>query len=101
MDREMANWVTIARYDLGSAVCMFEGKRYVYAAFMCHMAIEKILKAAVRHATGKTPPGTHDLVYLAGKCDVRLDDDMRDFIADVNDLNVVTRYPEDFKNSRR
>ncbi|HMT12966.1 MAG TPA: HEPN domain-containing protein, partial [Ignavibacteria bacterium] len=38
-------WTELSDYDIESARVMLEGKRYLYVGFMCHQAIEKILKA--------------------------------------------------------
>jgi len=35
---------------------------------MCHLAIEKALKAIVCEETKKAPPKTHDLIYLTDSC---------------------------------
>jgi len=38
-------WIEIAAYDLATAKALLETKRFLYVGFMCHQAIEKILKA--------------------------------------------------------
>lgn len=59
------NWYALARYDLDSAEVMFKGGRYLYVAFMCQQAIEKILKGILLKETSQTPPYTHNLRRLA------------------------------------
>jgi len=51
-----------ASYDLGSARAMFQTGRYIYAVFMCHLAIEKALKGLYIAMRGSGPPKTHDVV---------------------------------------
>ena len=82
-------------YDLITVKQMFETGRYVYVIFMCHMAIEKALKAIVCEETDKVPPKTHDLIYLTGLGKVKLNPDLLDFIGMINNAGIVTRYPED------
>ncbi|NLB27219.1 MAG: HEPN domain-containing protein [Bacteroidales bacterium] len=36
-------WEEYAQYDIDTAVAMFDAGRYLYTAFMCQQAIEKIV----------------------------------------------------------
>ena len=45
MKKATANWLASADYDMQTAEAMFESKRYLYVVFMCHLALEKTLKA--------------------------------------------------------
>lgn len=47
---------------------MLDGKRYLYVGFMCHHAVEKILKAYFTAKTEQTPPYVHNLKRLAEEC---------------------------------
>jgi HEPN domain-containing protein len=38
--------------------------RYLYVVVMCHLALEKMLKAHVTEVTQSIPVKTHDLIYL-------------------------------------
>ena len=38
-------WLEIAQYDLDTSTVLQNGERFLYVAFCCHQAIEKILKA--------------------------------------------------------
>ena len=40
---------------------MLIGKRYLYVGFMCHQAVEKILKAYYTVKNEDTPPFVHNL----------------------------------------
>jgi HEPN domain-containing protein len=62
---------------------------------MCHLAIEKLLKAILHEVTGSPPPKTHDLIYLLKLADVHMPDHLLEFIGKVNSASIVTRYPED------
>lgn len=93
--KETRNWLDMVDYDLITARQMFKTGRYVYVIFMCHLAIEKALKAIVCEETNKIPPKTHDLIYLINLGRVELAGDLLDFIGIINNAGVVTRYPED------
>ncbi|NSW92715.1 MAG: HEPN domain-containing protein, partial [Firmicutes bacterium] len=45
MKDKAAEWMKQAEYDLDTAKYMISGGRYFYAVFMCHMCLEKALKA--------------------------------------------------------
>ncbi len=97
MKKEVQNWLDSARYDLETARDMFRSGRYIYTVFMCHLALEKALKAKVAEITGEEPPKTHDLEYLAGLAGLSLDREAEEFISGISNMSVVTRYPRDFQ----
>jgi len=94
-DKEINNWLDMVNYDIITAEQMFKTGRYVYVIFMCHLAIEKALKAVVMAQTDKHPPKTHDLIYLISLGKVKLPQDLMDFIGMINNAGIVTRYTED------
>jgi HEPN domain-containing protein len=63
---------------------------------MCHLSIEKMLKAIVAEATKKIPPKTHSLIFLVKLAEIQLPLDLFDFVTKINNASIVTRYPEDF-----
>lgn len=97
MRKEVQNWLDSARYDLETAGHLFCAGSYIYTVFMCHLALEKVLKAKVEEITGAEPPKTHDLEYLMALAAISLDDDMEDFVLELSNLSVITRYPRDFQ----
>jgi HEPN domain-containing protein len=96
MKREVLNWLDSALYDLGTAEHMYSVERYIYTIFMCHLAMEKILKAKVEEITGKTPPKTHNLRYLVKLGGLEPPEEIFNFISKLSDVSIPTRYPEDF-----
>ena len=76
---------------------MLASGRYLYVIFMCHLALEKILKAHVTEATKAVPAKTHDLIYLVEKAQLRLPEDLQDFIGQINNASIPTRYPDDIQ----
>jgi len=63
---------------------------------MCHLSLEKILKAIVTETTQKISPKNHNLIYLLKLGNIKLPPESFDFIAKINNASIVTRYPEDF-----
>lgn len=88
-------WIELAEYDLVTAEVMLTGSRYLYVGYMCHQAIEKILKAYYTSILEKTPPHTHNLTNLCKQSGLfeKLDDKQKDFLFTVQPLNIEARYP--------
>jgi len=99
MKKEVSNWLSSAEYDLETAGNMLDSGRYIYTVFMCHLAIEKMAKAVIVELTGKEPPRSHDLQYLLGLTGLKLDSAQQEFIAELSNLSVATRYPIDFERA--
>ncbi|MBI5360374.1 MAG: HEPN domain-containing protein [Planctomycetes bacterium] len=99
--KDVRNWVDSAKYDLKTAEDMFNAGRYIYTVFMCHLALEKILKAKAHEITGKMPPKIHDLEYLLGLAKLSLSLEAEKFVVEISNLSIVTRYPVDFQKMRK
>ena len=84
------------QYDLKTAESLLKDKRYIYVAFMCHLAIEKALNAILSEMFQELPPYTHNLNRLIELGNIVLPEDYRLFINKINLQSVPTRYPEDF-----
>jgi HEPN domain-containing protein len=95
MRRDTENWLASAEYDLETAAHMLVTGRYLYVIFLCHLALEKLLKAIAAEAKQQTPPRSHDLLYLVNLGGVRLSQEHLDFVGKVNNASIPTRYPED------
>ena len=100
MKKEVKNWLESAQYDLETAKQMLNTGRYIYTIFMCHLAIEKILKAKVQEITDKTPPKTHNLRYLVKLSNIEPSEEILIFLSELSDVSIPTRYPEDFTELR-
>jgi len=96
MKDEVKNWIDSARYDFETAENLFTSGRYIYTVFMCHLSLEKMIKAKIEEITGKTPPRSHDLEYLISIAGLSPDKEAEKFIAEISNLSIVTRYPGDF-----
>jgi HEPN domain-containing protein len=99
MRKDTANWIALTDYDIETAHHMLATGRYLYVVFLCHLALEKILKALVAEVTQTTPIKTHDLIYLLKKCELELPDNYLDFIGKINTASIPTHYPEDLQRS--
>ena len=95
MRSDTRNWIASAEYDLETAQHLLATGRYLYVIFMCHLALEKILKALAGEALGRMPPRTHDLIYLVRASGIAPPREHLDFIGKINTASVPTRYPDD------
>lgn len=95
MHKAILNWVKSSDYDIATAKAMFNSRRYVYVVFLCHLATEKLLKAAFCKISGKIPPKTHDLFLLIKLTKLDLPQNHQLLIAHLNTASIPTRYPED------
>jgi HEPN domain-containing protein len=98
-EKTIKYWQEISEYDLITAEAMLNTKRYLYVGFMCHQAIEKILKAYYVKVKNETPPYLHDLEKLTEYSGLInfLSKEQLAFIEELNPLNIEARYPK-FKN---
>lgn len=94
-NNKVTYWTEMSDYDLDTAQAMLETKRYLYVGFMCHQAIEKILKAYWCSGSEDTPPYIHSLLRLADKSGIEksMSEDQLDLIDILEPLNIEARYP--------
>lgn len=87
----------MSEYDLDTARHMLTTGRLLYVVFMCHLALEKMLKAHVTEATQAIPIKTHDLIVLVKHSGLALPQEYLEFIGKINNASVPTRYPDDLQ----
>jgi len=69
---------------------------YAWALFIGHLVIEKLLKGCYVKNVSDTPPFTHDLIRLAEKANLELDEYQKDLIDTISAFNLQARY-DDYK----
>jgi HEPN domain-containing protein len=94
--KDTKNWIALAEYDLETARHMLGTGRYLYVIFMCHLSLEKILKAHVTEATQSIPIKTHDLIYLVKKCGLEIPPAYLDFVGKINTASIPYPLPGGF-----
>jgi HEPN domain-containing protein len=91
--------MAMAEYDLETAKHMLKTGRYIYVVFMCHLALEKMIKAHVERVENKIPPKIHDLAKLTARAKLEIPDNLQNIILQLNKESIPTRYPEDLQRS--
>ncbi len=87
-------WLKQGLYDMDTAEYNYQGGRYYFAVFLCHLALEKAFKGLYEKTMNRIPPRTHNLVYLIEEMSLTLPHDIYDQAIILNDLSVFTRYPD-------
>ncbi|MCH8120366.1 MAG: HEPN domain-containing protein [Planctomycetes bacterium] len=97
-EKIIKNWISLAKYDLETAEAMLNAGRYLYVAFMCQQAIEKILKACYVKEFNDTPPYTHNLLRLAKELSFfsKIGSDKLEHVEVLNAYYIESRYTEEF-----
>jgi len=91
-------WLESSDDDFDTMMAMFNTKRYCWSMFIGHLMIEKLLKALFVKINNEYPPYIHNLLRLAEKCDLKLNEEQRFFLATVTAFNINARY-DDYKMS--
>lgn len=93
------NWIYLSDYDIATAKVMLDTKRYLYVAFMCQQAIEKLLKACFVKEKEQTPPFTHSLIRLSEKLSFfeYIEQNYQNDLELLNSYYIESRYSEDYQ----
>lgn len=93
-------WTELSDYDLETAEVMYSAGRWLYVGFMCHQALEKIIKAYWSGRKTEPAPMSHNLFNIAQSCGLNalFSENQLDFISEMIPLNIEARYPSYKKN---
>ncbi len=94
-------WLKSAEHDKDVAISLLNSGKYDWCLFLCHLVLEKTMKALFVAKYDSFPPKTHNLLVLAKEADLYLDDITADFFEEVNTFNISTRYPDEKLNFYR
>lgn len=93
-------WEDVAEYDLETAEAMFNSGRYLYVAFMCQQAVEKITKGLFVFYNGEEPPRTHNILSIFEKIQFKALkpatlklNEYKDFFEELLAFYISERYP--------
>ena len=78
---------------------MHKGGRWLYVAFECHQALEKLIKAYWTGTRDDDPLYIHDHWRFLRNCGLaeKLSTEQRDFIERMKPMYIASRYPQ-YKN---
>jgi HEPN domain-containing protein len=94
-------WLDIAQYDLQAAGTMLANKHWLYVAFMCQQAAEKLTKGVYTLYVNDETPRIHNIraifEFFGDKLPTKVSDDFLAFFDELSTYYVNNRYP-DFKS---
>ena len=98
MDRKdlVQAWLDQVHEDISAAECLLQGGHWLYVAFFCHQALEKVLKAYYRATHDDDPPYIHShgrLLDICGLTDELPPENLR-FIDFMVPMYIKARYPQ-------
>lgn len=89
-------WIKSSDEDFKTMQFLFEKKRYHWSLFIGHLVIEKLLKAYYIKIVNEKYPFIHNLLKLATKSKLKLNDEQKYFFDIVTTFNINARY-DDYK----
>ncbi len=89
-------WINGSDLDFSTMNSLYRTKHYNWALFVGHLVVEKLIKAYYVKVHNEHPPMIHNLLRLALKSGIELDQKMEEFLSEVTEFNINARY-EDFK----
>jgi HEPN domain-containing protein len=95
IDEKIGYWLDLAEDDFITAEIILKSKRYLHFGFLCHLSVEKLLKAYFWKNNSLEPPYTHSLLILSSKSGLNknLDEKFKKLIYKLMPLNIEARYP--------
>jgi HEPN domain-containing protein len=91
-------WTRSAEYDLEVADSLFENKKYHYALFFGHLAIEKILKGIFVKKKLEHAPFSHSLTILSREAELDINGERLEKLAEFMEFYIEGRYPRDMES---
>lgn len=94
----MEHWIETSDEDYEAMMTLYKDKKYTWCLFIGHLVIEKLLKGLYAKLNVNQPhaPKIHNLVQIADKCELKLDEKQRDLLGIITKFNMDARY-EDYK----
>lgn len=91
-------WLDAAKYDLDTAATMYSGGRWLYVAFMCQQAIEKLCKGLYTVYVGDDVPRVHNIsgivMRFSDKLPFSVTEERYHFFDRLTAFYMKGRYPE-------
>lgn len=89
-------WLEQVEEDILTAEALFDSRRWLYIGFLCHQAVEKVIKAYWLATRDDEPIYLHNHFRLLEGCGLKaeLSDEQRRFIEIMSPMYIAGRYPE-------
>ena len=97
-DKVIQFWIESSDEDFETMITLYDNNRLSWSMFLGHLMIEKLLKALYVKLNNEYPPYIHNLLRLAEKCNITLNEEQQLFFATVTAFNINATY-DDYKMS--
>ena len=97
-EKTISYWINSSEDDYTTMNILYDSKRYSWSLFIGHLMIEKLLKAYYIKKKEEHPPFIHNLLRLAEKTELLINDERKTHLITITAFNINGRY-DDYKNS--
>ena len=94
IEEQIQYWIASSDDDYLAMIDLFEKGHNTWCLFIGHLVLEKLLKSWYVKSRLNTPPFTHDLVRIAEKANLILDDEQKDRLDTISAFNIRGRYDD-------
>jgi HEPN domain-containing protein len=94
IQKQIKYWQDGALDDFESAKILISNHRILHGLFLCHLVIEKAIKAIVVKTTNEIAPRSHNLLYLSEMAKLEFDEDDEIFLGILMKYQLQGRYPD-------
>ena len=96
----MEYWLSSSEEDYNVMKYLYSGKKNSYCLFFGHLVIEKLLKGIYAKSNKENPYTikSHNLLALAEKCNLELNDEQVEKLQIITQFNISARY-DDYKET--
>lgn len=91
-------WIESSDKDFQTMNNLYDSGDYMWSLFIGHLVIEKLLKAYYIKSKDENYPMIHNLLRIAEKAGLDLNDEQQKFFSTVTGFNINARY-DDYKQS--
>jgi HEPN domain-containing protein len=94
IQRQIEYWQNGALDDFESAKILISNNRILHGLFLCHLVVEKSIKALVVKATNEIAPRSHNLIFLSEVAKLEFEEDDEIFLGILMKYQLQGRYPD-------
>ena len=87
-------WIDAAEVDYKAMNNLFKSKDYIWALFLGHLVIEKLIKAIAVKNDIDNIPKIHDLNKISKRAGLDVDEELSDLFDVITSFNIEARYPD-------
>ena len=96
VEKIVNHWIKTSDEDFDTMNFLFQSKKYNWALFLGHISTEKLLKAYFVKHKKKHSPFIHNLLRIAEKSGIELNEEYIDWLDAISLFNINARY-DDYK----